>query len=233
MAIQTTFERYEMKYQMSREIQTALLEEMQDYMQLDQYGHTTIRNIYYDTDNYRLIRKSLEKPSYKEKLRIRSYACAKEDDLVFVELKKKYHAVVYKRRLTLPQAVVQTCFETGEKLPVTSQIGKEIEYFRSFYETLSPAVFLTYERDAYYALDASDFRVTFDTNIRYRTNDVSLGSQVYGNPLMEEDMVLMEIKTSGGLPLWMSRLLTKYQLYKTSYSKYGSAYMDLMKKRRM
>lgn len=57
-------------------------------MALDEYGRTTIRNLYFDTDNYRLIRRSIDKPAYKEKLRVRSYKQADADSTVFVELKK-------------------------------------------------------------------------------------------------------------------------------------------------
>ena len=88
--------------------------------------------------------------------------------------------------------------------------------------------FLSYEREAYYSLDGSDFRVTFDENILYRRNDFSLGSKIYGISLLGEDQTLMEIKTSGGIPLWMSETLTKHHLYKTSFSKYGSAYQRML-----
>lgn len=115
-------------------------------MKLDEYGRTTIRNIYYDTETYRLIRYSLEKPIYKEKLRIRSYQTAAPDDPVFVELKKKYKKVVYKRRLTLLEAQVMKSFQQGLPLPVHSQIADEIEYFRSYYEDLHPTVFLSFNR---------------------------------------------------------------------------------------
>lgn len=211
----------------------AVLQAMQPYMKLDQYGRTTIRNIYYDTDTYRLIRRSLEKPAYKEKLRIRSYQPAAPDDLVFVELKKKYKSVVYKRRLNLPEIKARDSFNNGSPLPVHSQIAEEIEYFRSYYEGLHPTVFLTYEREAFYALDNSDFRVTFDENILYRTNDFSLGSGAYGTPLLNKGETLMEIKTAGGLPLWMSHELNRLKLFHTSFSKYGSAYQHLMTKFRV
>ncbi len=172
MAYQATFKRYEIKYLLTRQQKQAVLQAMQPYMKLDQYGRTTIRNIYYDTDTYRLIRRSLEKPVYKEKLRIRSYQAAAPEDLVFVELKKKYKSVVYKRRLTLPEIQVRDSFQTDSPFPVRSQIAQEIEYFRSYYERLHPTVFLSYEREAFYALDGGDFRVTFDENILYRTYDV-------------------------------------------------------------
>ena len=228
MAYQMTFKRYELKYLLNRQDKAQILLAMEPYMKLDDYGRTVIRNIYFDTDTFRLIRRSLEKPVYKEKLRIRSYKPVEKSDPVFVEIKKKYKSVVYKRRLQLPEEKVMDSFQTGEPLPVHSQIGNEIQYFRDYYENLHPSVFLSYEREAYYSLDGSDFRVTFDENILYRRNDFSLGSEIYGFSLLGNDQTLMEIKTSGGIPLWMSEVLTKQHLYKTSFSKYGSAYQRIL-----
>ena len=228
MAYQMTFKRYELKYLLNKKEKEEILLAMKPHMKLDDYGRTVIRNIYFDTENFRLIRRSLEKPVYKEKLRIRSYKPVQITDPVFVEIKKKYKSVVYKRRLLLPEKTVMESFRTGESLPVCSQIGDEIQYFREYYKNLQPSVFLSYEREAFYSLDGSDFRVTFDENILYRRNDISLGSEIYGHPLLGKQQTLMEIKTSGGIPLWMSETLTKHHLYKTSFSKYGSAYQRMM-----
>ena len=228
MAYQMTFKRYELKYLLNKKEKEEILLAMKPHMKLDDYGRTVIRNIYFDTENFRLIRRSLEKPVYKEKLRIRSYKPVQITDPVFVEIKKKYKSVVYKRRLLLPEKTVMESFRTGEPLPVCSQIGDEIQYFREYYKNLQPSVFLSYEREAFYSLDVSDFRVTFDENILYRRNDISLGSEIYGHPLLGKQQTLMEIKTSGGIPLWMSETLTKHHLYKTSFSKYGSAYQRMM-----
>lgn len=228
MAYQMTFKRYELKYLLNKKEKEEILLAMKPHMKLDDYGRTVIRNIYFDTENFRLIRRSLEKPVYKEKLRIRSYKPVQITDPVFVEIKKKYKSVVYKRRLLLPEKTVMESFRTGEPLPVCSQIGDEIQYFREYYKNLQPSVFLSYEREAFYSLDGSDFRVTFDENILYRRNDISLGSEIYGHPLLGKQQTLMEIKTSGGIPLWMSETLTKHYLYKTSFSKYGSAYQRMM-----
>lgn len=228
MAYQMTFKRYELKYLLNKKEKEEILLAMKPHMKLDDYGRTVIRNIYFDTENFRLIRRSLEKPVYKEKLRIRSYKPVQITDPVFVEIKKKYKSVVYKRRLLLPEKTVMESFRTGEPLPVCSQIGDEIQYFREYYKNLQPSVFLSYEREAFYSLDGSDFRVTFDENILYRRNDISLGSEIYGHPLLGKQQTLMEIKTSGGIPLWMSETLTKHHLDKTSFSKYGSAYQRMM-----
>ena len=197
-------------------------------MKLDKYGRTTIRNIYFDTDNYRLIRRSIEKPTYKEKIRIRSYAQASADSTVFVELKKKYEKVVYKRRVPLCEADAMAWVCRENPCPVNTQISREIDYFIDFYGKLNPTVFLSYEREAYYDKCGGDFRVTFDDNILCRDRDVKLSSSVYGTPILPEGKVLMELKCSGGIPLWMVEVLSRERIYKTSFSKYGTAYTTLI-----
>lgn len=228
MAYQAVFKRYEMKYMMTVKQRRAVLEAMLPYMRLDDFGHTTIRNIYFDTDNYRLVRRSIEKPVYKEKLRIRSYKQVQAQDKVFVELKKKYDEIVYKRRETLPYLEMLEWLVKDTPFPLKTQIGDEIDYFFEYYQTLKPKVFLSYEREAFYALDGSDFRVTFDENILARQEDLRLSGDVWGESLIDKDCVLMEIKTSGGIPLWMTRVLTQQRLYKTSFSKYGTAYQRII-----
>ena len=225
---QAVFKRYELKYLLTQEQKQMLLRAIEPHMQLDKYGRTTIRNIYYDTDDYRLIRRSIEKPVYKEKLRIRSYKRAKPDSTVFVEIKKKYQSVVYKRRISLPEKGATEWIGKDHHCHDGTQIASEIEYFIDYYKTLHPVVFLSYEREAYYCTDGSDFRVTFDDTILCRQEDLSLGSEVYGTPLLPENTVLMELKCSGGIPLWMSKVLSQQRIYKTSFSKYGTAYRTMI-----
>ena len=227
--IQKVFRRYEIKYLITVEQKDRILETMNQYMMIDQYGHSVIRNLYYDTDSYRLIRHSLEKPVYKEKLRVRSYQKCDCDSLVFVELKKKYDAIVYKRRVTMKyQDALKWLSKTGKNRE-DQQIVNEIDYFLDYYETLHPVVFLSYEREAYTSKNDDDFRVTFDNNILFRTNDLTLDSEVWGLPLMDKDHVLMEVKCTKGIPLWMTAILSQEKIYKTSFSKYGRAY-EMIKK---
>ena len=228
MAPQTVFKRYEIKYMLTTGQKQKLLTVMAPYMALDKYGRSSIRNIYFDTDTYRLIRNSIEKPVYKEKLRLRSYGKATEDSTVFVELKKKYNHVVYKRRISLPEAEAMEWVHQRTPCSKQNQIQREIDYFIDFYETLHPTVFLAYEREAFYAKDGSDFRVTFDDTILGRENDLSLCADAYGTSLLPEGKILMEIKCSGGIPLWMVRVLSEEHIYKTSFSKYGTAYRTMI-----
>ena len=228
MAYQAVFKRYELKYLLTQQQKERILSAMEPYMALDQYGRTTIRNIYFDTNNYRLIRHSIEKPAYKEKLRIRSYQKAKPGSTVFVELKKKYDSVVYKRRMSLSEDEALDWVTGKMHCKEETQISNEIDYFLIYYETLHPVVFLSYEREAYFCKDGGDFRVTFDDNILCRQEDLSLESDVWGTPILEEGKVLMEIKCSGGIPLWMTHVLSQEHIYKTSFSKYGTAYQTMI-----
>ena len=224
MAFQTVFKRFELKYMLTQDQKEKVLQAIKPYMELDEYGRTTIRNIYYDTDTYLLIRRSNEKPEYKEKLRIRSYEQATPESTVFVELKKKYKSVVYKRRISLSETEAMEWIAGEHHCRKTTQISEEVDYFLDYYKTLHPAVFLSYEREAYYTKEKSDFRVTFDDRILCRESDLSLESPPYGTEILPEGMVLMEIKCSGGIPLWMVKVLSENSIYKTSFSKYGTAY---------
>ena len=228
MASQTVFKRYELKYMLTVEQKERVLAAMAAHMKLDAYGRTTIRNLYYDTDTYLLIRRSIEKPTYKEKLRIRSYRRADGDSPVYVELKKKYKRVVYKRRIAVPQQLAMAWLSGETSFEHPTQIAKEIDYFLQLYGTLHPTLFLSYEREAYYAEDGSDFRVTFDDTILCRQQELTLASDVYGTPILPPDRVLMEIKCSCGIPLWMTEVLSREKIYKTSFSKYGTAYRTLI-----
>ena len=228
MAYESIFKRYETKYLLTASQKAAVMAALGDYMTPDAYGKTTVRNIYYDTDSYRLIRRSLEKPVYKEKLRLRSYARTDPDSAVFVELKKKFDSVVYKRRLDLPEKAAVSWLSGSIPCPKSGQISREVEYFLRYYAGLAPRVFLSYDREAFYSKDDRGFRVTFDENILCRREELSLEAAVYGTPILPPDMTLMEIKSMGGIPLWLTKVLTAEKIYKTSFSKYGTAYETLI-----
>lgn len=227
MKKQMTFQRYELKYLLTFRQLQAVLDAIEPHMVPDEYSHSSIRNLYLDTSDFRLIRRSLERPVYKEKLRVRSYGQAEEQDSVFVELKKKYRSVVYKRRISLPQAQAMACLSGAAPWP-DSQIGRELAYTMDFYQPLRPAVFLSYERDAYHGILDPDFRVTFDTEIRYRQEELTLDSDTWGTPILAPGQVLMELKVAGGLPIWMAHALSRLGVFKTSFSKYGTAYQNIL-----
>ena len=227
MKHQMIFQRNEFKYLLDARQLQAILAAMAPYMVPDEYSHSSIRNLYLDTPDFRLIRRSLEKPVYKEKLRVRSYGRAEAEASVFVELKKKYRSVVYKRRIAMPQNQALGCV-AGTELWPNSQIGAELAYAADFYKTLRPAVFLSYERDSFRGVEDENFRVTFDAEIRYRREELTLDSDTWGVPILAPGQVLMEVKAAGGIPIWMAHVLSERGIFKTSFSKYGTAYQDIL-----
>ena len=230
MEAKMTFKRYELKYVINREQRDALLKAMEGHLALDMFGHSTIRNLYYDTDDWRLVRRSIEKPWYKEKLRVRSYGLASDTSPVFVELKKKYEKVVYKRRLALPCEAALEGLKPENILPAgptDRQIGREIEAFKHFYgPTLAPAMYLSYEREAFFPIDGVDFRMTIDENLLWRMEDVDLRAPSGGQFIIPPEDMILEVKTPGGIPMWMVRFLSEHKIYQTSFSKYGAAYQQ-------
>ncbi len=231
MAAQTKFcfERYEKKYFLTPAQQERFLERIRDYVVRDVYGRYSLCNLYYDTDDYRLIRSSLEKPVYKEKLRVRSYGVAQDDDSVFVELKKKYDGVVYKRRITVKAKHVFDTLSGGITAHPDSQIGREIRWFQSMNQT-KPKVFIGYDRTAFAGKEDPDLRITFDTNLRWRDTSLDLRSGAHGQLILPQDTVLLEIKIPGACPMWLAKNLTELELYPVSFSKYGTVYRDFILK---
>lgn len=229
MAYQNTFKRYELKYLLTKEQRIQIEKAMAPYMVLDEYGRSTIHNIYLDTPDYLLIRRSLEKPLYKEKLRIRSYQTTTKDSEVFVEIKKKYQSIVYKRRISVREEDAMRYFGEGIALPIRNQITREIDYACESYAKLRPAVFLSYEREAYYGREDRELRITFDDHILWRQEELSLCVKPYGKEILEPGSSLMEIKLASAMPLWLAQSLSEYRIFRTSFSKYGNAYLEMQK----
>jgi len=214
--------RYELKYLLNAQQTEYLRRALEGKMQIDAFGLTTIASLYYDTPDFRLIRASLEKPEFKEKLRLRSYGRASEDSPVYLELKRKYDGVVYKRRVqtTIPQA---GRFLAGEDLLGDGQIGRELTYFRDYYRDLAPACLIIYDRAAYFQ-PGSDLRLTVDLRPRYRMDGLNLTMPMEGLPLLGEGWSILEVKVQQAMPLWLSAILSEGRIYKSSFSKYGEAY---------
>lgn len=221
--VQYSFKRYEEKYMLTLAQQKALLEKMSEYMEPDIYGETTNCNIYYDKDNWELIRKSIEKPVYKEKLRVRSYGIPKTGDNVFIEIKKKYEGIVYKRRTTLPCECFENYLAGNKNLSPDNQIGREIEYFQNFYKA-KPKVYIAYDRTSYIGKDNKELRITFDRNLRFREYALDLRKGDFGERMIDMDTVLMEIKIPNAAPLWLAHILSSINAKPTSFSKYGTYY---------
>lgn len=220
---QEIFKRYEKKYSLTQAQFHQLMGYLNQSMTMDHYGKHKICNVYYDTLDYELIRTSLEKPEYKEKVRLRSYGVPSGEDTVFLELKKKFDGVVYKRRASMTLSEAEAYLGERIKPLEDSQILHELDYAIRRYD-LKPAVYLSYDRIAYYGNETPELRVTFDTNITGRSFALDLSQGSFGSSVMEKGMVLMEVKIPGAIPVWMSRVFSNLDIFPITFSKYGAYY---------
>ena len=221
--MQSIFKRYENKYLITLEQGAALQGFLPRHMEPDRFGEYLVQNLYYDTENWNVIRASIEKPLYKEKMRLRCYDMPKQEANVFLELKKKHMDIVYKRRIAIPfQSLSRRSVRdivSGE----TSQISRELDfYLRS--NAVSEKVYISYLRTAFSGTEDAGLRVTFDTDVRFRMDDLHFLRPGKGHCILPQDKMLIEIKALGGMPLWMSRALSEYAIYPTAFSKFGVCY---------
>lgn len=219
------FRRIEKKYRLDPELKDTLLQKISSHLVPDEHGRNTICSLYLDTPDHLLIRNSIDARGYKEKLRLRSYGTPAPEDHVFLEIKKKYKGVVYKRRESMTLQEAMAYISTGQA-PRDSQIMRELDYAMRFYRQPGPSMLIAYEREAYFAPEMPHLRLTFDTEVRYRETGLDLAQGHDGRRILPDDTILMEIKTDGSMPLWLSHALDECHLYPTSFSKYGTAYLQ-------
>ena len=215
--------RFELKYLLNPEQTAFLRERLKGHMEIDEFGKTSIASLYYDTPDYRLIRTSIEKPPFKEKIRLRSYGLASDDSPVFLELKRKADGIVYKRRVSSTIPLIKRFFDGLGDICAGGQINREIVYFRDYYKTLVPACLIIYDRTAYFEPDG-DLRLTIDEAPRYRTKDLDLRVSMEGTLLLPPGWTILEVKVQQAMPLWLTSILSEGKIYKASFSKYGEAY---------
>lgn len=225
MVIEQNFRRYEMKYMLTEAKFHQLMFYLNCKMEMDEYGRHTICNVYYDTPDYQLIRNSLEKPVYKEKVRLRSYGTPSSRDVVFLEMKKKFDGIVYKERVPILLDEAKSYLSCGVRPAIPDRLLGEFDHLRKLY-ILKPAVYLSYRRVAYFGKEDPELRVTFDNDILARETSPDLCMGSYGTSLLPEGNILMEVKIGSAMPFWMSRLFSQLGLFPSSYSKYGKYYQD-------
>ena len=216
-------QRYELKYLPDRGQTAFLISRLRGHMEQDRYGMTTIASLYYDTPDFRLIKTSLDKPAFKEKIRLRSYGPAGEGSPVFLELKRKASGIVYKRQVQTTIPEVRDFFSGTDGLFADRQISRELNWFRDYYRPLRPACLIICDRVAYFE-PGGDLRLTIDYNPRYRTDHLDLTYSMDGTLLRPPGHIILEVKVQEAMPLWLTHILDEGQIYKNSFSKYGTAF---------
>lgn len=219
------FKRVEKKYRVDSRKKKELLSIIDRYLVPDEHGKSTVSSLYIDTPDFLLIRNSIDARVYKEKLRLRSYGVPNLDTKVFLEIKKKFKGVVYKRRISLPLSDAYKYLETRAR-PEESQIMNEIDYAMDFYRSPKPMMLVSYEREAYFVKNMPTVRLTFDSAVRYREKDLFLEKGNEGKQILPDGEFILEIKADGAMPIWLSHALDECGIFPVSYSKYGNSYRD-------
>lgn len=220
--------RYEKKYMLTEETYAEFIKRVGDRLVPDKFANSFISNIYFDTPDFLLIRRSIDGPIYKEKFRVRTYGVPNDKTKTFCEIKKKYKGIVYKRRIDMSYVKAYDYAVNRVGIEKPSQISREIDWLLSYYEGIGPAMYISYERYSLAGTDESAARVTFDRNITWRTDDLDLRKGSYGKRLLPDGYVLMELKIPEAVPLWLSEILNDLHIYPISFSKYGNAYRDIV-----
>lgn len=232
MKNQKVFKRTEKKYLINTDEYLNIIDIIRSHMHLDENRGNRIFSLYFDTPDALLIRRSIDKPLYKEKLRLRAYGVPNDDSQVFAEIKKKYKKTVYKRRAVMKYRDARDFLTTGvipQGYDDQHQILNEISWFVKSYPDLSPFMLISYERSAYFGTDDPHLRITFDSDIKWSCNRL-FPTDINGESLLPSDSIIMEIKISGAMPLWLVSLLSDNNIYPTSFSKVGTAYKENLQK---
>lgn len=218
----------EKKYILSKEQYENVKKELYKYMIEDEHGKSTICNIYFDSAQYDLVKHSITKPVFKDKIRLRSYNIPTLQDTVFLEIKRKFDGVVSKRRIGIKLIDFYRYLENKDSLNVLDvQVKKELDYYFNHY-SLRPAMFVSYYRRAYYGIDDRDLRITFDSNVIARDYNLSLEKGNYGENIFAPNKYIMEVKTLGSMPMWLVKILNEVQISPCGFSKYGEGYTQLV-----
>lgn len=216
------FRRVEIKYILDDKEYNTIIDRLSSYIEKDKYYYSTIGNLYFDTDDDDLIIKSIEKPEFKEKIRVRCYGVSNEDSEIFFELKNKYKGIVGKRRYIMSLKEFYNFLDTGE-YNQNDQIMNEIVYHLNYYKAY-PKIYIAYDRYSYKGIDDDNFRITFDSNLRSRRDNLKLEYGSDGELYFDNPHYIMEVKTLGSMPLWFTRILSEEKIYNKSFSKYGNIY---------
>ena len=223
--MQSIFKRYEKKYLITDAQNAALQKIIHQHMAPDQYGEYLVQNLYYDTESWDVTRTSIEKPTYKEKMRLRCYGETVSDSKFYLELKKKYKGVVYKRRIAIPAQSLSSDSVRSIVSAIPSQISNELDFYLQT-NAVTEKIYIAYQRIAFAGIEDEGLRVTFDTDVHFRLDDLSFSNSAIGQRILPKSKILMEIKALGGMPLWMASALSENEVFPTTFSKVGICYTD-------
>jgi len=227
-------DRYELKYILNRSQYEQVVDALADYMETDSYsegGRYLVTSLYYDTANYKAYWEKINGHRFRRKVRVRVYNAhmVSPDSPCFVEIKQRTNKTLQKKRVTLPYSSAVALCGSGEETNVPSEtdqaVIQEVLYLSNTLQ-LQPACVVSYDRLAFNGSQYDPgLRVTFDTNLKCRTHDLTLLSQGYANNyfFVPPQWCVMEVKVNLRAPYWLTRVISRYHCTLRRISKYCTA----------
>lgn len=192
-------------------------------------GHYQVNTIYFDDPQDNVVGRSIAHPSYKEKLRLRSYGGS--NPIYFIEFKNKFYCDVFKVRIILSEKEY-LAFVFQQTLPSKNgnyQHDRFIDTLADFMQRhgkIIPRSVIQYDRAAYVNKPFDPYlRVTIDSSLTFRRENFHL-NDLGGSPLLGEGLNILEIKIERSLPLWLAQTLNELGIYRDRFSKYGASFLD-------
>ena len=238
-----TIARVEEKYLITKQDKTALMKAVSKRLNHDEYYKEEILSLYLDTDNFDLAIKTIDRPNFREKVRVRSYNVPTKSKEVFFEVKTKLKIgkdkIGNKRRLVIPLKDFYAYIDKGQDLVKIAekasngdaqqmQVARELDYLIRYFK-LKPKLIIVSDRTAFRGKDDHGFRLTFDENLRFRLNKLKLekggeGEKYFPNTSDPKHSIIMEVKTMHAMPPWFVDELSRLHIYPVRFSKYGKIY---------
>lgn len=227
------FSRFEFKYVLPLEQRHELESELGYFMALDphvskrRHQKYFVRSLYFDDDAYTCYYEKTDGVMQRRKYRIRTYTDDRNEECaVFLEVKGRYNALVYKHRIELPRTIIRS-LEAGRTELVESLIKIEGRddvvtgfLYDSFRMRLKPLLLVDYERRPYVSRYAPDFRVTFDDTLSSTVTDTLFHGPADRRRVFLPGYSVVEVKFKRHIPAWFHRLTQFYELRRVSVSKY-------------
>ncbi len=222
------FNRFELKYLVPHTRVPELVGALSDHVRpdphsLDAAGYP-IHSVYWDSAGLGFFWEKIEGLKYRRKLRLRRYG---DSDSVFLEIKQRIDRTLQKRRVRWPLAQLEQA-ETPEALDALladsdDRIALEVLFLRRHHE-LRPTMGISYRRRAFLADTGTDLRVTFDSGVKYHDIEPSVTRPPdAGKYILDPELAVMEIKFGHSVPLWLCKLVSRFELQMVRLSKYCSA----------
>jgi len=220
------FDRWELKYVVTVKQMYQLMHALKNYVVLDENGDDglyKIKSIYYDSHDFKFYHEKMNGNKYRQKVRLRGYNNVAYNDDVYFEIKQRYNTTVQKRRAELKLSdayeLMKHPLDAEQYADKKRIVLDEIRYLSSMHALEAKAI-VSYDRKAYMGKYEDGLRITFDTNLKCRKENLNLEEYHKEKYFVHPSLAVLEIKTNEKVPIWLVSLIQRFEIEAHRVSKY-------------